>query len=132
MIAIESNDIIRDGELIGRIVGNDAYLLKKQGGVIIGQIKKAAGIDLDFDVVETLPEPLPPPPIPAESEVLHVFPSDDPAAEAVSASDDAGAATVFDTSTFGSYEENPRYFQQCFVNTYGPHGFNEWLKQNGK
>lgn len=32
---------------------------------------------------------------------------------------------------FGSYEENPKLFAQCFINTYGPHGYDAWLKQNG-
>ena len=30
---------------------------------------------------------------------------------------------------FGSYEENPKLFAQCFINTYGPHGYDAWLKQ---
>ena len=30
---------------------------------------------------------------------------------------------------FGSYEENPKHFAQCFINTYGPHGYDAWLKQ---
>lgn len=32
---------------------------------------------------------------------------------------------------FGSYEENPKHFAQCFINTYGPHGYDAWLKRNG-
>jgi len=32
---------------------------------------------------------------------------------------------------FGSYEENPKLFAQCFINTYGPHGYDAWLKQKG-
>jgi hypothetical protein len=148
MITIESNNILRDGELIGSIDGNKAYLLKKQGGVIIGQIKKAAGIDLDFDVVEELPtdkESLTVEPISDDAGLLS-FPS---VSEAESVRDVAGSATAFegfkasqilesvspdfDTSSFDcTYDENPRLFQQCFVNTYGQHGYSEWLKLNGK
>jgi hypothetical protein len=41
--------------------------------------------------------------------------------------------TTFDTSGFGvTHEENPKLFQQCFVNTWGPHNYAEWLKQNEK
>jgi hypothetical protein len=147
MIAIEQNQILRDGELIGSIDGNKAYLLKKQGGVIIGQIKKAAGIELDFDVVAELPtdkESLTVEPISAAG--LLSFPS---ASEAESVRDVAGSAIAFegskasqilesvspafDTSSFDcTYEQNPKLFAQCFVNTYGAHGYSEWLKLNGK
>jgi len=131
MITIEQNQILRDGEIIGSIDGNNAYLLKKQGGVIIGQIKKAAGIELDFDVVNELPtvkESLTVEPISAAG--LLSFPS---VSEAGSARDVAEPAISFDTSGFDcTYDENPRIFAQCFVNTYGQHGYSEWLKLNGK
>jgi len=32
---------------------------------------------------------------------------------------------------FGSYEENLKHFAQCFINTYGHHGYDAWLKQKG-
>jgi hypothetical protein len=162
MITIEQNQILRDGELIGSIDGNKAYLLKKQGGVIIGQIKKAAGIELDFDVVAELPtdkESLTVEPISddvpqvkkredigafiefmREDDANHTssisaagllsFPG---ASEPEPVSDVAGSGTTFDTSSFDcTYEQNPKLFAQCFVNTYGAHGYSEWLKLNGK
>lgn len=148
MITIEQNQILRDGELIGSIDGNKAYLLKKQGGVIIGQIKKAAGIELDFDVLDeppTVKESLTANPISNDAGLLS-FPS---ALEPEPVSDVAGSgiafagskasqilesvSPAFNTSGFDcTYEQNPRLFQQCFVNTYGQHGYSEWLKLNGK
>jgi len=131
MITIENNFIDRDGKTIGQIVGNKAYLFKRQAGVIIGQIKKAAGIELDFDVVDELPnvnDSLTVDPISAAGFVS--FPS---ASEAESVRDVAGSATTFDTSGFDcTYEEDSKLFAQCFINTYGPHGYSEWLKLNGK
>jgi len=131
MITIEDTIIYRDSQKIGSIVGNKAYLLKKQGPRIISQIKKTAGIELDFDVVEELPTDENSSAVdPISDAGFVVFPS---VSEPEPVSDVAGSGITFDTSGFDcTYEENPKLFQQCFVNTYGQHGYSEWLKLNGK
>ncbi len=52
-----------------------------------------------------------------------------PASEPAVSCDDLAAGTFHIPSDFGSYEENPKHFAQCFINTYGPHGYDAWLKQ---
>ena len=147
MIAIEDTIIYRDSEEIGRIVGTVAWLNTKQAGRIIGQIKQAASIEgLTFEIADTPKEKANLESLPISDAGLLSFPS---ASEAESARDVAGSAIAFegskasqilesvspsfDTSSFDcTYEQNPKLFQQCFVNTYGAHGYSEWLKLNGK
>lgn len=151
MIAIEENIIYRDSEKIGQIVGTVAWMNAKQAGRIIGQIKQAAGIEgLTFEIVDT-PEEV------ANLEVIpDSFPETEkdfndagaqiessrisapevvdnpPASEPAVSCDDLAAGTFHIPADFGSYEENPKLFAQCFINTYGPHGYDAWLKQNQK
>lgn len=52
MIEIQGTAILRDGENIGHIDGDTAFLPKKPGPAILGQIRKAAGKpDLAFEYV---------------------------------------------------------------------------------
>lgn len=52
MIEIQGTAILRDGENIGHIDGGTAFLPKKPGPAILGQIRKAAGKpDLAFEYV---------------------------------------------------------------------------------
>lgn len=52
MIEIKGTAILRDGENIGTITGDTAFLPKKPGPAILGQIRKAAGKpDLAFEYV---------------------------------------------------------------------------------
>jgi len=52
MIEIQGTAILRDGENIGTITGDTAFLPKKPGPAILGQIRKAAGKpDLAFEYV---------------------------------------------------------------------------------
>ena len=48
------NQIERDGEIIGSIIGGIAWLKSKQAPRIVGQIRQAAGIDgLKFEIADT-------------------------------------------------------------------------------
>lgn len=159
MIAIEGNIIYRDSEKIGQIVGTVAWMNAKQAGRIIGQIKQAAGIEgLTFEIVDTPEEKANLEAIPTDKDSLTVpdsFPKfeksfdavkaqiessrisapevvdNPPASEPVTGCDDPVAGIFNIPADFGSYEENPKHFAQCFINTYGPHGYDAWLKQNG-
>jgi len=128
MITITSNNLInRDGELIGQIVNNVAWLNSKQAPRILGQIRTAAGIDnLSFDSVwpATVNESLTVQPI-STPEVVDI----PPALEPVAVCDDAAAGIrSYDLTGFG--EIGSPYFKRCFVNHYGPTGYAEFCKAN--
>jgi len=135
MISITpEQDIIRDGVNIGTIRDGVAFTSESVAGVIKGQIKRAAGNpELTFEVVENDP------PTVEESSVVAPIPDAGSSVvvaangKAEALSDVGASATLYDTSGFDcTYEQNPKLFAQCFINTYGPHGYSEWLKQNGK
>jgi len=140
MIAIEENIIYRDSEKIGQIVGTVAWMNAKQAGRIIGQIKQAANIEgLTFEIVDTPEESanLEALPVVKESLTTETLSAPEvvdnpPASEPAVSCDDLAAGTFHIPADFGSYEENPKHFAQCFINTYGHHGYDAWLKQNQK
>ena len=140
MITIENNQIRRDSEKIGQIVGTVAWMNAKQAGRIIGQIKQAAGIEgLTFEIVDTPEEKASLESIPTVNDSLTVGPlsapevvDNPPASEPVASCDDLAAGAFHIPADFGSYEKDPKYFAQCFINTYGHHGYDAWLKQNQK
>jgi hypothetical protein len=137
MITIEENIIYRDSEKIGQIVGTVAWMNAKQAGRIIGQIKQAAGIEgLTFEIVDTPEEAANLEALPVDKEFLTSetlsapeVVDNPPASEPAASCDDLAAGTFHIPADFGSYEENPKYFAQCFINTYGHHGYDAWLKQ---
>ena len=118
MITITNNQIHRDDEHIGDIVGSIAWMKAKPAGRIAGQIRQVAGIDgLKFEVVETSP-------IPAAESV------DAPAAVVpVASCDDLAAGNTFDVATFG--EPGSEYFRRCFVNHYGNDAYAAFMKSRG-
>ena len=128
MIAITPDkQIYRDGEIIGQIVDNIAWLKSKQAPRILGQIRSAAGMDgLSFEIVEspTVNEPLTLEPISAPEVV------DIPAAlEPVAVCDDAAAGIpAYNLTGFGTI--GTPYFQRCFVNHYGPSAYSAFIESN--
>lgn len=119
MITVTNNQIHRDDEHIGDIIGSIAWMKAKPAGRIAGQIRQVAGIDgLKFEVVETSPIPA------AESVIV-------PAAVVpVPVSDDAGAGNAFhvpaDWGTPGT-----AYFSRCFINHHGNDAYSTYCKANG-
>ena len=113
----EDNEVIRDGELIGRILDDGIYASEKISGRIIGQIRDAAS-NPNLKVVLTEQTPAEP----AEEE-----PTDE---ESLSVQEPAPSR--WDVSGFGNYYENQQQFQMRFVNTYGPSEFNQWKEINVK
>lgn len=119
MITIENNQIARDGEIIGSIIGEIAWMKAKPAGRIAGQIRQVAGINgLKFEVDES-------PPLSAV-QVVDTLSETEPAAVC----DDAAAGNKFkiglDWGTPGT-----AYFARCFINHYGPDGYSRFCKANG-
>jgi len=113
------NQIHRDGEHIGDIIGETAWMKAKQAGRIIGQIKQVAGIDgLKFEIVDTPEEEAKL----SEAGVFHVSPTAAEAGPAV----DAGPAIPAD---FG--EPGTAYFRRCFVNNFGNDAYSNFCKTRG-
>lgn len=119
--------IDRDGEIIGQIVDNIAWLKSKQAPRILGQIRSAAGMDsLSFEIVES----------PTVNESLTVEPISAPevvdiptVSEPVASCDDLAAGTPsFDLTGFGPI--GLPYFKRCFVNHYGPDAYSQFCKAN--
>ena len=119
--------IDRDGEIIGQIVDNIAWLKSKQAPRILGQIRSAAGMDgLSFEIVES----------PTDKESLTVEPISTPEVvdippvlKPVAVCDDAAAGTPsYDLTGFGTI--GSPYFQRCFVNHYGPSAYSAFIKAN--
>ena len=110
--------IDRDGEIIGQIVDNIAWLKSKQAPRILGQIRSAAGMDgLSFEIVES--------PTISTPEVVDI----PPVLKPVAVCDDAAAGTPsYDLTGFGTI--GSPYFQRCFVNHYGPSAYSAFIKAN--
>lgn len=113
------NQIDRDGEIIGSIIGEIAWMKAKPAGRIAGQIRQAAGINgLKFEVDES-------PPLSAV-QVVDTLNVSEPAAVC----DDAAAGIAFyigsDWGTPGT-----AYFARCFINHYGNDGYSQYCKANG-
>ena len=118
MITIENNQIHRNGEHIGDIIGEIAWMKAKPAGRIAGQIRQAAGINgLKFEVDES-------PPLSAV-EVVDALNVSEPAAVC----DDAAAGNSFDTTGFG--EPGTPYFRRCFVNHYSNDAYAQFCQANG-
>ncbi len=113
MITISTDSkITRDGQEIGQIIGDTAWLKEEQSGVIKGQIKKAADVNiLKFEVMEPEPETKPD---------LGIV---------------AGLAQVSRLTTFPIEAEwgqpGTPYFQRCYVNTYGPGAYADFMAARG-
>lgn len=119
--------IDRDGEIIGQIVDNIAWLKSKQAPRILGQIRSAAGMDnLSFEMLESSTD--------KESLTVETISApevvDIPTAlEPVAVCDDAAAGTpAFDLTGFGTI--GSPYFKRCFVNHYGPSAYASFCKAN--
>lgn len=150
------NQIARDGEVIGSIIGGIAWLKVKQAPRIVGQIRQAAGIDgLKFEIADT-PEEFANLPtskdglqveaqsspdwqtttIPDGVTILH--PSISSAAgvddggvmEPVPVSDDAGAGISFAIGSDWGEPGTP-YFARCFINNHGSDAYAQYCRANG-
>ena len=129
------NQIDRDGEVIGSIIGGIAWLKSKQAPRIVGQIRQAAGIDgLKFEIADTPEEQAN---FPTGKESLQVEPlsaavgvDNDSVTEPVPVSDDAGAGISF---AIGSDWGTPgtSYFARCFINHHGSEAYAQYCKANG-
>jgi hypothetical protein len=115
----ENNEVMRDDEIIGRIVDDTIRASDKISGRILGQIRDAAD-NPNLKVVitgsqekESVEEPIEEP---AEEEPAQLPP----------------LPSRWDISGFGNYYENQQQFQMRFVNTYGPSEFNQWKEINVK
>lgn len=122
MITIENNQIARDGEIIGSIIGEIAWMKAKPAGRIAGQIRQVAGINgLKFEIADT-PEESPPLSAVQVVDALNV-------SEPAAVCDDAAAGTVFNTVGFG--EPGTPYFRRCFVNHYSNDAYAAFMKTRG-
>lgn len=138
------NQIVRDGEVIGSIIGGIAWLKSKQAPRIVGQIRQAAGIDgLKFEVADA-------PPPKEKTIVTHVEKAPDSAywdrpikpissaavvddgsvMEPVPVSDDAGAGISFAIGSDWGTPGTP-YFARCFINHHGSDAYSQYCKANG-
>lgn len=137
------NQIDRDGEVIGSIIGGIAWLKSKQAPRIVGQIRQAAGIDgLKFEIADT-----------PEEEAKITPPSWEPAAipddtiqstnissaavvddggvmEPVPVSDDTGAGISFAIGSDWGTPGTP-YFARCFINNHGSDAYAQYCRANG-
>jgi hypothetical protein len=122
------NQIDRDGEIIGNIIGNIAWMNAKPAPRIIGQIRQIAGIDgLTFEVAEapTVNESLTVEPISAPEVV-----GNPPASEPAASCDDLAAGITFAIGFEWGAPGTP-YFARCFVNHYGNDAYSQFCKANG-
>jgi len=122
------NQIDRDGEIIGNIIGNIAWVNAKPAPRIIGQIRQVAGIEgLTFEVVEApaVKESFTTEPISAP-EVVGNPPVTEPAASC----DDLAAGITFAIGFEWGAPGTP-YFARCFVNHYGNDAYSQFCKANG-
>ena len=129
MITItEDNQIDRDGEVIGSIIGETAWMKAKPAPRIVGQIRQAAGIaGLTFEVADA----------PTDKECLTVepistpqSPGTDSAMEPAASCDDLAGGITFDVpADFGT--PGTQYFARCFVNSYGNDAYSQFCKANG-
>lgn len=113
------NQIDRDGDIIGSIIGNIAWMKAKPAPRIVGQIRAAAGIDgLKFEVDD--------PPTISAVQVGDTLPESEPAV----VRDDATAGTSFNVgSDWGT--PGTAYFARCFINHYGPDGYSQFCNNRG-
>lgn len=129
------NQIDRDGEIIGSIIGGIAWMKAKQAPRIIGQIRQAAGIDgLKFEIADTPEEQAN---LPTGKESLQVEPLSaaagvDNGADGASPlkGDDRGAGISF---AIGSDWGTPgtQYFARCFINNHGSDAYAQYCRANG-
>jgi hypothetical protein len=117
------NQIDRDGEIIGSIIGGIAWMKSKPAGRIAGQIRQAAGINgLKFEVSESSEES---PPLSAV-QVVDTLNVTEPAA----VRDDAAAGNAFHVPA-GWGTPGTAYFARCFINHHGPDTYSQYCKDNG-
>lgn len=121
------NQIDRDGEIIGSIIGGIAWLKSKQAPRIVGQIRQAAGIDgLKFEIADTPEEQINlSPPISSAAVV-----DDGGVMEPVPVSDDTGAGISFAIGSDWGTPGTP-YFARCFINHHGSDAYSQYCKANG-
>jgi hypothetical protein len=122
------NQIDRDGEVIGSIIGETAWMKAKQAPRIVGQIRQAAGINgLTFEVADA----------PTDKECLTVEPLSAVevvdtlnGSEPVASCDDLAAGISF---AIGSDWGTPgtQYFARCFINNHGNDAYSAYCKANG-
>lgn len=126
MITISpEQEIFRDEEFIGHIVGTTAHVNEELAGRIKGQIRTAAGIpDLSFTIASP------------QAEAAPEFPSGSVLSARMDAgtpSDDGGPATIskpvptWDLTGFPP-PSNKKQFKRQFINTFGPPAFEAYLK----
>lgn len=139
MITIENNQIRRDSEKIGQIVGTVAWMNSRQAGRIIGQIKQAANIEgLTFEIVDTPEEKASLEAVsgaedssdtPTDKDSLTVEPlsapevvDNPPASEPVASRDDL-AAGIPEPCRRPSLGDKDPIWQRWYIATYGEDAF---------
>lgn len=121
------NQIDRDGEVIGSIIGGIAWLKSKQAPRIVGQIRQAAGIDgLKFEIADTPEEQVNLSPPISSAPVV----DDGGVMEPVPVSDDTGAGITFAIGSDWGTPGTP-YFARCFINHHGSDAYSQYCKANG-
>lgn len=129
------NQIDRDGEIIGSIIGGIAFMKSKPAGRIVGQIRQATGIDgLTFQVAEA---PVVKESFTTDKHSLTVEPISTPqltgtdsAMEPAASCDDLAAGISF---AIGSDWGTPgtQYFARCFINHHGSDSYAQYCRANG-
>ena len=121
------NQIDRDGEIIGSIIGGIAWLKSKQAPRIVGQIRQAAGIDgLKFEIADTPEEQANLSPPISSADVVDGVGVKEP----VPVSDDAGAGISFAIGSDWGTPGTP-YFARCFINNHGSDAYAQYCRANG-
>lgn len=133
MIEIQDSKIIRDGEAIGVIVGDVAYVSAKPAPRIVGQIREAAGNDkLTFTVGEPLTteesSEVQTDEIGVIVDVPEVVVNEPAQVEKQSDLPDQTKKQTFDLS--GLPEPSHKDFKKAFINNYGPDMWSLWQKEN--
>ena len=129
MIEIINSQIIRDGEIIGVIDGNTAYVTEKQAPRIVGQIRAAAGNpDLVVEVgAPTVKESLP---VAEPNEIGVIVEVPEVAAEEPAPAPIQAEKETWDLTGFPDPKKDKQTFRICFVNHYGNDAYGRWRAAN--
>ena len=149
------NQIDRDGEIIGSIIGGIAFMKSKPAGRIVGQIRQATGIDgLTFQVAEA---PVVKESFTTDKHSLTVEPISTPqltgtdsAMEPAASCDDLAAGILSDPPCVETVTEDvsnealpafcigfdwgtpgTQYFARCFINHHGSDSYAQYCRANG-
>lgn len=142
MITITTdNQIERDGEVIGSIIGETAWMKAKPAPRIVGQIRQVAGIaGLTFEVADAPVEPISTPQLPGTDSAMEPAASCDDLAAGISFDPPCVETVTEDVSNealpafcigFDWGAPGTQYFARCFINNYGSDAYAAYCKANG-